>query len=132
MAINLDIAILQLLGIVVGSIIIAPILWLVGRAFVGPEKAKFSDAFWIVFLGQAVGGLSNFVFFAVFEGLSAIIISAIIQLLIWLALVRHFFDTSGGKALVIAIVAVIVAVIIFAILAAVLIGIGMLVGWVWF
>jgi hypothetical protein len=131
-AINLDAAILNLLGIVVGSLIVSPILWLVGRAFVGKEKARFSDAFWIAFLGQVVGSLFNFIFFAIFEGFTAVIIVLIIQLLIWLALVRHFFDTSGGKALLISIVAVIVTAVIFAVLALVLMGFGMLVGWVWF
>jgi len=132
MAINLDVALLQLLGIVVGSIIVAPILWLVGRAFEGPEKAKFSDAFWIAFLGSVIGGLVNFVFFGIFEGFTAFIIGAIIQLMIWVGLVKHFFDTSGGRALLISIVAVIVATIVFTLLIAVLIGAGMLVGWVWF
>lgn len=132
MAINLDVALLQIVGIVVGSIIVSPILWLVGRAFEGAEKAKFSDAFWIVFLGTVIAGLFNFVFFAVFEGFSAIIIGAIIQFLIWIALVRRFFDTTGGRALAISIVAVIVSIIIFAILAAIFVGIGMLAGWVWF
>jgi hypothetical protein len=45
--------------------------------------------------------------------------------------VKHFFDTSGGRALVIAIVAVIVTAIIFAVIAAILVGIGMLAGWTW-
>lgn len=131
MAINLDVAFLHLLGIVVGSIVVSPILWLVGRSFVGGEKAKFSDAFWIVFLGNVIGRLFNFAFSAVFVGFSATVISLIIQLIIWIGLVKHFFDTSGGKALVISIVAVIVSAIIFAILAAILIGVGMLTGWSW-
>ena len=132
MAINLDVAILQLVGIVVGSLVVSPILWLIGRYFVGAEKAKFSDAFWIVFLGQVIGSLFNLAFSAIFVGFSAMIIGFVIQLVIWLGLVKHFFDTeSWGKAFVIALVAVIVTIIIFALLALVLVGIGMLVGWVW-
>ena len=130
-AINLDVALLQLLGIVIGSVIVAPIVWLVGKSFEGPEKAKFSDAFWIVFLGSVIGGLVNLAFFTIFVGFTANIIGFIIQLLIWVGLVKHFFDTTTGRALLIAIVAAIVAIIIFAILAAVLVGFGMLAGWVW-
>ena len=130
-AINLDVALLQLLGIVIGSIVVAPIVWLVGKAFEGPEKAKFSDAFWIVFLGSVIGGLANLVFYSIFEGFTANIIGFIIQLIIWVGLVKHFFDTSGGRALLIAIIAAIVTIIIFAILAAVLVSIGMLAGWTW-
>jgi hypothetical protein len=131
MAINLDVAILNLLGIVIGSLIISPILWLVGKALVGPEKARFTDAFWIILLGNIIGGIFNTVFSAIFSGFSASIIGFIIQLLIWIGLVKHFFDTSGGKALVIAIVAFIVTLVIFAVLAAILISIGLLTGWTW-
>jgi len=132
MAINLDVVILNVVGIAIGSLIVSPILWLIGKAFVGAEKAKFTDAFWIVFLGQVIGSLFNLAFSTIFEGFSAMIIGFIIQLAIWLGLVKHFFDTdSWGKAFVIALVAVIVTIIIFAILALVMVGIGMLAGWVW-
>jgi len=130
MAINLDVVILNVIGIVVGSLIVSPILWLVGKHFVGAEKAKFSDAFWIIFVGTVIAALSNVVFGQVFEGISAMIIGFIIQLILWLGLVKHFFDTeTWGKAFVIAIVAVIVTAIIFAVIAAILVGIGMLTGW---
>jgi len=33
-----------LISIVVGIIIVAPLLWLVGRALVGKQKAKFTDS----------------------------------------------------------------------------------------
>ena len=33
-----------LVQIVVGIIVLAPVLWLAGRALVGKEKAKFLDA----------------------------------------------------------------------------------------
>ncbi len=131
MPINLDVVILNVIGIAVGSIIVSPILWLVGRTLVGKEQAKFTDAFWIIFLGNVIGGLVNSIFTAVLIGFSASIIGFIIQLLIWIWLVKHFFDTTGGKALVISIIAFIVTVVIFAILAMVLASIGMLPGWSW-
>jgi hypothetical protein len=102
--------------IVVGIIIVAPVLWLAGRAFVGREKAKFTDAIWIVVLGTVIGAIVG-----TFVGS---LLAAIIMFIVWLGLIRHFFDCGWLKALVIAIVAVIIFVIIVAILA--IIGIGVL------
>jgi hypothetical protein len=48
------------------------------------------------------------------------------MLIIWLALVKHFFDTGWLKAFVIAIVAIIIYIIIVVIL--VLIGLAIIVG----
>jgi hypothetical protein len=116
MAINLDVALIQ---IIVSTIVIAPVLWLSGRAVVGKEKAKFTDAVWIVILGTIVGAIFGFLFVGV--------IASIIQLLIWLALVKHFFDCGWLKALAISII----AVLIFAIIAAILVVIGIGIGWNW-
>jgi hypothetical protein len=105
-----------LIQIVVGIIIVAPILWIVGRMFVGKEKAKFTDAVWIVALGIIIGAVAG----ALIGGL----IAAIIMFIVWLALIKHFFDCGWLKAFVIAVVAVVIFVVIVAILA--LIGIGIL------
>jgi len=115
MAINLDVLVIR---IIISTIIIAPVLWLSGRALVGKEKAKFTDAVWIVVLGTVIGAL----FGALFVGF----IAFIIQLLIWLALVRYFFDCGWLKALAISILAVIIFAVIVVIL--VIIGIGI---WLW-
>ena len=101
MPVNLD---ALLISIVVHVIFGALVLWLVGRAIVSGEKAKFTDAIWIAALGVVVGTF----FGAYFTG----IIASIIQFVIWLMLVRHFFDASWGQALIIAIVNVIVWIII--------------------
>ena len=108
-----------LIQIVVGIIVVAPILWLVGRALVGKEKAKFTDAIWIVVLGTIIG--------AVVGALVGSLISAIIMFVVWLALIKHFFDCGWLKAFVIAVIAVIVFIVIVVILA--IIGIGMLLTW---
>ncbi|MGZ4850744.1 MAG: hypothetical protein ACXV2C_05125 [Candidatus Bathyarchaeia archaeon] len=105
-----------LIQIVIGIIVVAPILWLVGRALVGKEKAKFTDAIWIVVLGTIIG--------AVVGALIGSLISAIIMFIVWLALIKHFFDCGWPKAFVIAVIAVIVFIIIVAILA--IIGIGII------
>lgn len=101
MAIDLDAVVIQMIA---GVIIISPVLWLSGRAVVGKEKAKFADAIWIVVLGILIGGIFGFLFTG--------IIVAIIQLLIWVALVKHFFDTGWFTALGISILAVIIFLVI--------------------
>jgi hypothetical protein len=104
-----------LIQIVVGIIVVAPILWLVGRALVGKEKAKFTDAIWIVVLGTIIG--------AVVGAFVGSLVSAVIMFVVWLALIKHFFDCGWLKAFVIAVIAVIIFVIIVAILAVIGIGI---------
>ena len=108
-----------LIQIVVGVIIIAPILWLAGRALSGKEKAKFTDAIWIVVLGTVIGAVVG----AYVGGL----IAALIMFIVWLALIKHFFDCGWIKALAIAIIAVIIFVVLIAILA--IIGFGILKLW---
>lgn len=105
-----------LIQIVIGVIVVAPILWIVGRALVGKDKAKFTDAIWIVVLGTIIG--------AVVGAFVGSILSSIIMFVVWLALIRHFFDCGWLKAFVIAVVAVILFVVIVAILA--IIGIGII------
>jgi len=105
-----------LIQIVVGTIIVAPVLWLAGRALVGKEKAKFTDAAWIVVLGTVIGAVVG----AYFSGL----VVAVIMFVVWLALIKHFFDCGWVMAFAIAIIAVIIFIVIVAVLA--LIGIGIL------
>jgi len=106
LAINLD---LLLIHIVVNAIILSPVLWLSGRALAGKDKAKFTDAIWIVILGTVIGTLLG----SFFSGF----IASIIQLIIWLALVKHFFDCGWLKALVISILAIIIFAVISIVLA---------------
>lgn len=108
-----------LIDLVIKIIILAPALWLSGRAIVGKEKAKFLDAVWIIILGALVGGI-----FSYFEIIG--IIALIIQLLIWLGLVKHFFDTGWLKALAISVLAIIILLIIAFILGLIGIGVGLL------
>ena len=117
MTVNLDALIIN---IIVNTIIISPVLWLSGRAIVGKQKAKFTDAIWIAILGTVIGTF----FGAYFSG----IIATIILLILWLALVKHFFDCGWLKAFVISIL----AVIIFAVIVAILALIGIAIWAVWF
>ena len=115
MAINLD---SLLIDLVIKIVVLAPAFWLAGRALVGKEKAKFLDAVWIVILGALIGGI-----FSYFEIVG--IIALIIQLVIWLGLVKHFFDTDWLKAFVISVLAIIILVVISFILGLIGIGVGL-------
>ena len=96
--------------IVISIIFIAPVLWLAGRMLVGGQKAKFTDAIWIVAIGAVLG--------AVIGGLTSGLLGSLIQLIAWLALVKHFFDCGWVKAFVISIVAVVISVVLLIVLAA--------------
>ncbi len=107
-----------LIQIIVSIIVLAPVLWLVGRALAGKDKAKFTDAIWIVVLGTVIDALIRW--FA--SGLGWI--GLIVIVIVWLALIKHFFDCGWLKALAIAIIAVVVYIIVLLVLAAILVIIG--------
>jgi len=108
----------MIIQIVAGVIIVSPILWLVGRSMVGKEKAKFTDAIWIVVLGTVINAvLGAFVHGAV---------GFIVTLIVWIALIKHFFDAGWGKAILIGIIAIIVLFVVAFVL--VLLGVAALVG----
>ena len=98
-----------LINIIVGTIIVAPFLWISGRSLVGKDKAKFFDAIWIVLLGTIINGVIN----AVIPGF----LGAIIIFIVWLGLIKHFFDCGWLMAFAIALIAAIIMVIVGAILA---------------
>ena len=114
--INLDTLVINL---IINIIILSPVLWISGRLLAGKDKAKFTDALWIVALGTLIGGIFTYIF----DG----IIAAIIVLFIWLALVKHFFDTGWLKALVIAIVAILIWIVI-AVIIGIIVGIAIIGG----
>jgi len=116
-----------LIQVVVTTILLSPALWIAGRLLVGKEKAKFTDALWIVFLGSLIGALGG----ALLDSLTGRLIGLIVMLIVWLALIKHFFDCGWLKAFVIAIVAVILFVVIIVILGIILavIGIALIGSW---
>ena len=115
MALNLTSLLIE---IIVSIIIVSPILWLVGRALVGGQKAKFTDAIWIVALGIIINAILG-MFITGFVGF-------IVTLIVWLYLIKHFFDTGWLHAIIVAVVAIIVMAIVAFILAA--LGFSMLAG----
>jgi len=118
LAVNLD---KLLITIIINTIILSPVLWLAGKAIVGGAKAKFTDAILIILIGTVIGTI----FGAYFTGWLAFII----QLILWLLLVKHFFDCGWLKALAISILEVIIFVIIAIILG--LIGLAIIAFVLW-
>jgi hypothetical protein len=113
-----------IIQIVIGTVLLSPALWISGRLIAGKDKAKFTDALWIVFLGIIIN--------TVVGAFIGNLIATIILLIIWLALIKHFFDCGWIKAFIIAVVAVVIFAIVIAILAIILaiIGIGILAPWI--
>jgi hypothetical protein len=93
-----------LISVVISIVVNSLVVWFAGKTMVGSDKAKFSDAVWIVILGSVIGGALN----ALLSGIAG----SIVVLLMWLLLIKHFFDCGWLKALVIAILAVVIMVII--------------------
>jgi hypothetical protein len=106
--------------IVVAAVVLAPILWIVGKWFVGKDKAKFTDALWIGVLGVVIGAVIGF-FLTGWAG----ILGTIIMIVVWMVLITHFFDCGWLKGLVIAIIAGILYWIITLILSAILVALGL-------
>ena len=117
MAINLDPLLVNLVvQLVLNILILSPVFWISGRLLAGKEKAKFMDAFWIVILGTVIQAALGYFL----TGL----IASLIVLIIWLALVKHFFDCGWLKALVISVVAVLILIVIAFLLELVGIALG--------
>ena len=130
MAIDLTTSLIGLLvTIVIMVIFVVPSLWIAGRLLAGKQKAKFTDALWIVIIGTIVFYFFNLFFTDLLSGF-AIIISYIVMLIIWLALVKHFFDCGWLKALAISIIAIIIAIVLMIIIAFMFAIIGIGAGWI--
>ncbi|MEM2103981.1 MAG: hypothetical protein QW717_03720 [Candidatus Bathyarchaeia archaeon] len=107
--------------IIVAAVILGPILWVVGKWFVGKEKAKLTDGVWIGVLGVIINAVLSFLL----PGLLGSVLGTLIMIIVWLALIKHFFDCGWLKAIVIAIVAGIIYWIITMILSAILVLLGL-------
>jgi predicted lysophospholipase L1 biosynthesis ABC-type transport system permease subunit len=129
MIFDIETILLQLIiNILVNLISVTPFLWIAGRLLAGKRKAKFADALWIVLIGTVAFYFFTWVISDFIMSGIAVIIAYIGMLIIWLALVKHFFDCDWLKALAISIIAVIIAFIILFIIALILVVIGIGIG----
>lgn len=101
-----------LVRIVWGVIFTAPSLWIAGSMLVGGRKARFSDAVLIVVLGVFVEALVR----AFVKDL----VAPFVQLVVWLYLVKLYFETSWAMAFFISMLTVVVFFVVSAGLAAII------------
>ena len=101
-----------IIGIVLGSIVTAPFLWLAGKWIVGGDKARFMDAVWIGVLGTVV----NSVIGEIIGGG----VGPLAQLVAYLYLVKTYYETGWGNAVVISILTVVIMTVVLIILGTVL------------
>jgi len=97
---------------IMNLIIMTIVFYVAGIIVVGKRRALFSDAFVISLLGTVVGNIC-LLFFPTIIGL-------FLALLVWLLLIRHYYETGWLGALAVAILAVIVFVVILFILGLIL------------
>jgi hypothetical protein len=93
-------------------LILTVVLYLAGLLVVGGRRARFSDAFLIAFLGTIIGTITSLF-------IPSFLLLLVIEIIVWLALIKHFYETGWSGALAVAILSVIVFIVILFILAAV-------------
>jgi len=93
---------------IVGLIVLSLIFYIAGRIVVGGKRALFSDAFVISLLGTIVMNVCLYFF--------GLLVGAILSLIVWLLLIRHYYETGWLGAIAVGIMAVIVSVVITIIL----------------
>ena len=103
-AVGFGLAILVAIAVfLIQVLILSVVIYLAGLMVVGGRKATFGDAFKISLLGTVLGGL-------IYTAISFFVplIGLIVYILIWLALIKQYFETGWLNALAIGILAVIV------------------------
>ena len=98
-----------IISFIINLIVMTIVFYVAGVIVVGKRRALFSDAFVISLLGTVVSNICVLFFPPV--------IGLILSLLIWLLLIRHYYETGWLGALAVAVLAVIISVVVFVILA---------------
>jgi len=93
---------------IINLVVMTIVFYVAGAIVVGKRKALFSDALVISLLGTVVGNICS-LFFPV--------IGWILSLIVWLLLIRRYYETGWLGALAVAILAVIIYVVVWVILA---------------
>jgi len=97
-----------LTAFIVNLIVMTGVFYVAGVIVVGKKRALLSDAFVISLLGTILGTIVT---------LFIPLIGAIVAFIVWLLLIRHYYETGWLGALAVAILAVIIYVVILFILA---------------
>jgi len=99
----------SVISFIVQLVVMTIVFYVAGVIVVGKLRALFSDAFVISLLGTVVGNICTLFF--------PPIIGLILSLLIWLLLIRHYYETGWLGSLAVAVLAVIIDVMVWVILA---------------
>jgi len=89
---------------IVQLITLTIVFYIAGVIVVGKRRALFSDAFVISLLGTVVSIICDLFFPS--------LIGVILSLLVWLLLIRHYYETGWLGAFAVGIVAVIIAIVV--------------------
>ena len=111
-----------LLSFIVLLIIPTIIFYIAGRIVVGKKRALLRDAFVISLLGIIVMYICLTFFASTF--LFGLSVGAILSLIVWLLLIRHYYETGWLGAIAVGIMAVIALIVILILL--VFLGISLL------
>ena len=115
-AVGLGFAILIAIAVfLVQILIISFVIYIAGLMVVGGRKATFGDAFKISLLGTILG-----VLVAAAVSFFIPLIGLIVYILIWLALIKQYFETGWLNAIAIGILAIIVALVLLIIVGLIL------------
>ena len=97
-----------LTAFIVNLIVMTGVFYVAGVIVVGKKRALLSDAFVISLLGTILGSICT---------LFIPLIGVILSFIVWLLLIRHYYETGWLGALAVAILAVIIYVVVLLILA---------------
>ena len=98
-----------MVSFIVNLLVMTIVFYVAGIIVVGKRRALFSDALVISLLGTVVGNIC-LLFFPPVIGL-------LLSLIVWLLLIRRYYETGWLGALAVAILAVIIYVVVLVILA---------------
>ena len=94
---------------IINLIVMTIVFYLAGIIVVGKRRAILTDAFVISLLGTIVSSICSLFFPPV--------IGLLLSLLVWLLLIRRYYETGWMGALAVAVLAVIIYVVVWVILA---------------
>ncbi|MCW4001628.1 MAG: hypothetical protein NWE97_00350 [Candidatus Bathyarchaeota archaeon] len=93
----------------INLVVMTIVFYLAGIIVVGKRRAILTDAFVISLLGTIVSSICSLIFPPV--------IGLLLSLLVWLLLIRRYYETGWMGALAVAVLAVIIYVVVWVILA---------------
>jgi hypothetical protein len=108
---------LPLISFIANLVVLTVVFYIAGIIVVGKKRALLGDAFVISLLGTIVSSIC-LIFFPPLIGI-------ILSFVVWLLLIRHYYETGWLGALAVGLLAVIVSIVVLLILGA-LLGISIL------